>query len=187
MAEPAASTTGTGKTNRGFGMGWKRLTALFIAAAFGITSAWAHGPSRLKVKETVEINAPADKVWAKIGNFQDMSWHPAVTKNEGKGANDAKATRVLTLQGGATIEEQLESYDAEKKSYFYRITNVDVKVLPVSNYSSRLTVTDAGAKTVVEWSGAFSRLPQQRSPPELNDDAAARRYWRLSRRLDNLK
>jgi hypothetical protein len=170
-------------------MGWKRLTVLFIAAAFGITSAGAHGPSRLKVKETVEINAPADKVWAKIGNFQDMSWHPAVTKNEGKGANEAKATRVLTLQGGATIEEQLDSYDAEKKSYFYRITNVDVKVLPVSNYSSRLTVTEAGGKTVVEWSGAFYRgFPNNDPPPELSDEAAAKAVTGVYRGgLDNLK
>ena len=59
--------------------GWL-LLALFP------TPASAHGPSRQKVTETVEINAPADKVWAVIGNFQDMSWHPAVAKLGGQRA-----------------------------------------------------------------------------------------------------
>ena len=44
----------------------------------------------------MEINAPADKVWAVIGNFQDMSWLPPVEKTEGTGGNEPdKATRVL--------------------------------------------------------------------------------------------
>ncbi len=58
----------------------------------------AHGPSRQKVTETVEINAPPEKVWKVIGNFQDMSWHPAVAKLEGQGGNDVNATRTLTLR-----------------------------------------------------------------------------------------
>lgn len=68
----------------------KRL--LIAATIFGLVplaltgAAWAHGPSRQKVVESVEINAPADKVWAVIGNFQDASWIPAVAKTEGKGA-----------------------------------------------------------------------------------------------------
>ncbi len=69
--------------------------------------AFGHGPSRQKVTETVEINAPADKVWAVVGNFQDMSWHPAFAKLEGAGGNDANATRTLTLTSGGTIDEKL--------------------------------------------------------------------------------
>ena len=56
----------------------------------------AHGPTRQKVVETVEINLPPDKVWEVIGNFQDMGWHPAVAKTEGTGGNDAGATRTNT-------------------------------------------------------------------------------------------
>jgi hypothetical protein len=170
-------------------MGWKHLTALAVIAAIGTTAAWAHGPSRLKVKETVEINAPADKVWAKIGNFQDMSWHPAVTKTEGTGGNEPKAARKLTLQGGGTIEEQLETYDAAKHSYFYRISNVDVKVLPVNNYSSSLTVTEENGKSVVEWKGAFYRgFPNNDPPPELSDEAATKAVTGVYRGgLDALK
>jgi hypothetical protein len=90
-----------------------RALALGLAtlALFSIAAS-AHGPSRQKVVETVDINAPADKVWAVIGNFQDMSWHPAVAKLEGTGGNDANATRTLTLQSGGTIAEKLIQNDA---------------------------------------------------------------------------
>ncbi len=97
--------------------------------------ALAHGPSRQKVSETIEINATAAKVWAIIGNFQEMKWHPAVQKTEGRGGNAPEATRKLTLGPNATIDEQLAKYSAETMSYSYTITAVDVKILPVTNYS----------------------------------------------------
>lgn len=52
----------------------------------------AHGPSRQKVVSKIEINAPVEKVWAVVGNFQDMSWHPAIAKTEGSGGNSDGAT-----------------------------------------------------------------------------------------------
>lgn len=154
-------------------MGWKRL-ALVAALLIVPSVAVAHGPTRQKLTETVEISAPPETVWARIGAFQDMSWHPAVEKTEGNGGNDKDATRKLTLKGGGVIEEVMEKYDAAGMNYFYRITNVDVKVLPVTNYSSWLTVKPAeGGKTLVEWKGAFYRgYPNNDPPPELNDEAA---------------
>src|SRR3954470_16242411 len=103
-------------------------SAAALTAAFGpaSTSAWAHGPTRQKVTETIEINAAPAKVWAAMGNFQDMSWHPAVQKTEGTDGNTPdKAKRLLTLGPGATIEEELYKYDPEGMSYSYRITAVD--------------------------------------------------------------
>ena len=153
-----------------------RVVALGLAVlALFPTLASAHGPSRQKVTETVEINAPADKVWAVIGNFQDMSWHPAVAKLEGSGGNDANATRILTLTSGGTIDEKLLSNDAAKKIYKYEITQVDPKVLPVNNYSSSLSVKGEGDKSTVEWKGAFYRgFMNNDPPPELNDEAAVK-------------
>jgi hypothetical protein len=134
----------------------------------------AHGPSRQKVTEKVEIPAPAAKVWAVIGKFQDMSWHPAVEKTEGSGGNEPNATRKLTLKGGGVIEEKLVKY-ADGKSFSYEITNVDVKVLPVSNYSSTISVSEEGGKSVVEWKGAFYRgYVNNDPPPELSDEAAVK-------------
>jgi hypothetical protein len=114
------------------------------------------------VVETVEINAPPEKIWEVIGNFQDMGWHPALAKLEGAGGNAADATRVLTLKSGGTIAEKLIQYDADKKQYKYEITDVDVKVLPVKNYSAMLSVKgDAGKSRL---NGArLPRVHEQRS------------------------
>lgn len=137
--------------------------------------AQAHGPVRQKVTLEVKLDATPDEVWAVIGNFQDMGWHPAVASTTGEGGNEPEATRVLTLgaEDGPTIAEVLDKYSAEKRSYSYRITAVDVAVLPVTNYSSHLTVKDDGGKAVVEWRGAFYRgYPNNDPPPELSDEAA---------------
>ncbi|KYG24832.1 signal peptide protein [Bradyrhizobium sp. AT1] len=152
--------------------------ALAVIGAAGLTAAfgpvWAHGPTRQKVRESIEISAPPAKVWAAISNFQDMSWLPPVTKTTGEKGNEVGATRTLTLQGGATVEEELYKYEPEMQSYSYRITKVDVKVLPVTNYSSTLTVSPApDGKSKLEWAGAFYRgFPNNDPPPELNDEAA---------------
>lgn len=144
--------------------------AAVIAGMAG--AAYAHGPTRQKATESIEINAAPDKVWKVVGNFQDMSWLPIVEKTEGTGGNDKGAKRTLTLKGGPTVEEELDDYTANE-SYHYRIANVDVKVLPVSNYSSKISLKAEGDKTTVTWMGAFYRgFPNNDPPPELSDEAA---------------
>ena len=146
--------------------------AAFVPFAAALP-AWAHGPTRQKVVETVEINLSPDKVWEAIGNFQDMGWHPAVAKTEGSGGNDVGATRTLTLQSGGTVKEKLIKYDAAGKSLSYEITDVDVKVVPVTNYAATLSVKDAGGKSAVEWKSSFYRgFVNNDPPPELSDEAA---------------
>jgi Polyketide cyclase / dehydrase and lipid transport len=153
----------------------KRLALAVALLGLLPAVASAHGPSRQKVTETIEINAPADKVWAVIGNFQDMGWHPAFAKTEGAGANDANATRKLTLAGGGTIDEKLNKYDAAGKSMSYEITNVDVKVVPVTNYTATISVSGTGDKSTVEWKSAFYRgYVNNDPPPELSDEAAVK-------------
>lgn len=171
-------------------MRFMRLAAVAALATVSFT-AQAHGPTRQKVSESVEINAPADKVWAVVGNFQDGSWIPVVEKTEGKGGNELKATRTLTLTGGATVDEELYKYSAEQKSLSYRINKVDVKVLPVNNYSSTIKVepADGGKASEVVWDGAFYRgYMNNDPPPELSDEAAIKAVKALYRGgLDNLK
>ncbi|MFB6448772.1 SRPBCC family protein [Bradyrhizobium tunisiense] len=154
--------------------------ALAVIGTAGLTvtfgPAWGHGPTRQKVRESIEISAPPAKVWAAISNFQDMSWLPIVTKTEGQKGNEVGATRTLTLTGGPTVEEELYKYEPDMQSYSYRITKVDVKVLPVTNYSSTLTVSPApDGKSKLEWAGAFYRgFPNNDPPPELSDEAAVK-------------
>lgn len=138
--------------------------------------AFAHGASRLKETESIEINAAAAKVWKVIGNFHDMSWLPGVVSTTGPGDNTPNvAKRTITLKGGATVDETLYKYDASAMSYSYAIDKVDLKVLPVTNYSSTLVVLPDGDKSKVEWRGAFFRGdPNFNPPPNLSDDAATK-------------
>ena len=155
----------------------KRRLFLIAAAAVTIPSlALAHGPTRQKVTVTTEVAADPAEVWAAIGNFQDMSWHPAVHSSTGEGDNAIDATRQLVLgaEGSPTIDEVLYKYSTEKMSYSYRITAVKVEVLPVTNYSSHLTVKPRdGGGSLVEWRGAFYRGYPNNDPPEELNDAAA--------------
>lgn len=169
--------------------GWIAAAAAAMVSLLAGAPIEAHGPTRQKVTEKVEINAPADKVWAAIGNFQDMGWHPAIAKTEGSGGNDKDAKRVLTLKPGGTIAETLTKHDAAGMSLSYEITEVDVKVLPVANYSATLSVEAQGAKSVVEWKSAFYRgYLNNDPPPELSDEAAVKAIKGVFRSgLDALK
>ncbi len=123
-----------------------RTLALSLALVAAVPfAATAHGPSRQKVNKSIEINAPAG------------------------------AKRTLTLKGGGKIEEALTRYDAASKTLGYEITNVDVKVLPIANYSSTLSVAGEGGKSTVTWKGAFYRgYINNDPPPELSDEAAVK-------------
>ena len=152
---------------------------LFLAAAACTlmpSIALAHGPTRQKITVIAEVAADPTEVWSVVGGFQDMSWHPAVFATKGEGGNEIDATRVLVVseEGGPTIDEILYKYSDEKMSYSYRITAVEVDVLPVTNYSSHLTVkTRDGGGSIIEWRGAFYRGYPNNDPPEdLNDEAA---------------
>ena len=156
----------------------KRRTILAATAlvALAPSLALAHGPTRQKVTLTTEVAASPEEVWAAVGDFQDMSWHPAVFSTTGENGNEIDATRVLTLgaEGGPTISEILYKYDAGKMTYSYRIEEVLVEVLPVTNYSSHLTVKPRdGGGSLIEWRGAFYRGYPNNDPPDNLNDAAA--------------
>ncbi|MGQ9366458.1 SRPBCC family protein [Azospirillum sp. ST 5-10] len=158
------------------GLGPLLAAATAVAVAVTPLAADAHGPTRQKLTKTVAVAAPPDKVWALIGDFGDMQrWHPVVEKTEATDGNNPGSVRVLTLKGGPTITEKLEKYEPEKMTYFYRITDVNIDVLPVTNYSSWLSVRPGdGGGSVVEWKGAFYRGYPNNDPPEKYSDEAAR-------------
>ena len=176
-------------------MKMQQFLRLCVAVAAFVTVApmlaAAHGPTRQKTTQSVEIAAPPAAVWAVLSDFHNMSWLPGVEKTTGEGGNTPDvAKRVITLKGGATVEESLYKYDDAAMTYSYRIEKVDVKVLPVNNYSSTIAVLpgeNGGSK--VEWRGAFYRgHPNNDPPPELNDEAAVKAVNALYRAgLDNLK
>ena len=158
------------------------LAALLVVGA--VQTADAHGPTRKKVEETVNINASPDKIWKVMGNFQDMSWLPGVKSTTGTGGNSIDpqnddnevAHRTITLDGGGQIQEGLYKYDAAEHTYSYRIDKVDIKVLPVNDYSSTIKVEPSadGKGSTVTWRGAFYRGYMNNDPPPDMDDAASK-------------
>ena len=151
------------------------LAALTLAGTFSMAgTALAHGPTRQKVVEKITINAPADKVWAQIKDFDALAkWHPAVAKSPADKGNSEGSVRKLELKGGGALEETRERYNDAGKSYGYRAK--DGGALPVTNYTSTITITPDGGKSTVEWRGAFYRgFPNNDPPPDQNDEAAVK-------------
>jgi hypothetical protein len=170
----------------------KALYLMGMALAFVAPSvAFAHGPSRQKTTKSIEIDAPAAKVWKVIGNFQDMGWCEDVAKTTGTGGNEPNtATRVVTLKSGATITQDLTRYEPKEMLYGYFTDKVDVKVLPVNDYSGEIQVkAESADKSKVVWEAAFYRgYMNNDPPPQLNDAASLKAVnTLLETRLAGLK
>ncbi|MBP0614474.1 SRPBCC family protein [Jiella sp. KSK16Y-1] len=151
----------------------------------------AHGPTRQKASVTITIDAAPEKVWAVIGNFGDMSWHPKVALTDAPKGNEKGSVRTLGYTSGGMMEEELSKYDAGKMSYSTFIGHVNIDVLPATNYSSTITVkpADGGAKSDVTWRAAFYRgYPNNDPPAELNDEASVKGVTDfITEGLENLK
>jgi len=168
----------------------KLITAL-IASAFVIPfTVFANEATTLNVEEKIEVNAPASAVWFNLHSFGDMgAWHPAVKKTEiVEGYNNkAGAVRLLTLQDGSTIKERLLDYKFKEKNYEYEIIE---GVLPVSNYVSTLTVTEAkDGKSLIVWKGNFKRKDLSENPAagQSDEDAVKTVTGVYKGGLENLK
>ena len=150
--------------------------------------AFSHGAPRLKVEESIIINAAPADVWNAIKNFDSIDkWHPAVKSVKASG-NDNGATRTLTLGNDGTIDETLKKVDHEKMVMNYAISAMsnsgdiddhgekhEVPVVPVSKYKSWLSVKAEGEGSKVSWKGKFFRAyhgHQSVPPKELNDNTA---------------
>ena len=170
------------------------VTASLIAAAAvaPITRARAHDAQRVKLVTWVHIAAPPAKVWGIIGHFHDLSWDRLVARTEGTGGDTPEtATRTVTLKSGGVLPvEELTRYEPQNFTYATFLPHVDLKVLPVTNYSSIVVVLpepDGGSR--VEWRSAFYRgYPNFNPPPELNETAAIHAVEAMTQpALDGLK
>jgi carbon monoxide dehydrogenase subunit G len=151
----------------------QRILAAPLLALLCLSAA-AHGPTRQKVTEKITIAAPAAAVWARIGNFDALKdWHPAVAESTANKGNEEGSVRIVKLKNGGQLVESLENYNAAQMKYSYRAK--DGGALPVTNYTSTISVTADGNQSVVEWRGAFYRgYPNNDPPPDQNDEAAVK-------------
>jgi hypothetical protein len=105
------------------------------------------------VNVTEEIAGPAADVFAVLGDFTGVQVGGPITAVEYEGEGIGMV-RSISL-GGGLIVERLEVHDPVAMHFAYCITNDDC-VLPVSNYTSKLQITDLGAQGCrVEWIGSF--------------------------------
>lgn len=171
------------------GAGALRLL-LAVGTASGVSSSWACGPTRNKHTTTIEIDVPASKVWAVVGNYADFGWTGKIGRTEATGGLVPEvAHRRWQFASGATFTDQLSTYDSQEMTIAFRTESGDVSALPVSNYASRITVRADGDHSTVEWRGAFIRgYPNNDPPPELSDKAAVAAVTEFQQAaLDNLK
>jgi hypothetical protein len=105
------------------------------------------------VEMSIALNAPAETVWELIGGFADLPrWLPVVMRSE-EIHDGGKLQRRLTLEGGATVLEQLDRHDEASRSYSYTI---QTSPLPVAGYRSEVSVRDDGPRRcTVRWAGTF--------------------------------
>ena len=157
-----------------------------VVALFFTATVNAHGPVRGKMTATISIDAAADDVWAVISQYDDMSWHPVIASTTADKGNKKGSVRILTLQDGHKITEELKAYKADKMSYKYKIIDMttvktiqhsgqdeNIPVVPVENYAAKLTVKGKGSKSVVTWVATYYRGYVNNNPPEELNEAAA--------------
>jgi carbon monoxide dehydrogenase subunit G len=136
----------------------------------------AHGPTRQKLSESIEINAAPEAVWALVGDYaHPEKWLPAVASTTSQGGTEKGTMRELTLKSGGAIKEELKSRDDGKMSIQYKIVDpTEPAVFPVNNYSATITVEASPAGgSKVEWNTAFYRWFLNNNPPEGQNEAAA--------------
>jgi carbon monoxide dehydrogenase subunit G len=150
------------------------LSLLSVLAGYNGDALGASSARTLKVAKSVEISAPASKVWHVIDDFNALHrWLPTIEETQiTKGQNNKPdAIRLLSLRAGGTVEQKLLAYDADGMSYTYNILR---GVLPVSDYESTIKVEPAGRnQTKVNWTSTFRRKDTGDKPAPGADDKAA--------------
>lgn len=170
-----------------------RKCAVLLLVAGVVSSANAFADAReLSIFHSIAIAAPADEVWAMIGDFGGIQrWAPGTESSRLilHDRNETGAIRLLRRRGdGTQVTEKLLDYDPYNRRMTY--TYVD-GVVRAADYYSEVVVKDAGAgRSVVEWRGRFKRLAYWTdNPPAGQDDKAALDFLNGAYKsgLDNLK
>jgi mxaD protein len=130
-------------------------------------------PKQLKVVETTVINAPADKVWAAVKDFDSLDkWHPAIAKDEIVSGSNNKpgAVRALSIKDGPVIKEKLVAFSNTTHSFTYKFVDTP---FPIKDYVSTLHVkANKDGTSLVRWSSTFKRKNPAENPPDAENDQA---------------
>ena len=122
---------------------------LVLAAA--AIAAGTLGAQAASINKSIDVKAPADKVWAMIGPFCSIKdWHPAI----GECTESGEVRTLTTKDGKAQFVEKKIASDKKTMSYSYAI---EKSPLPITGYTSTLKVTPKGAnESTVQWSSTYT-------------------------------
>lgn len=104
------------------------------------------------------INAPAERVWARIRDFNALpAWHPLIVESRIEGgapSDQVGCVRDFRLKDGGRIREKLLALSDYEFSFSYSILE---SPMGVENYISTLKLTPVtdGNRTFAEWSAEF--------------------------------
>lgn len=101
---------------------------------------------------SIEIAAPADRVWQLVGGFDSLpDWLPYIPTST---LSEGGRVRHLANPGGDTLVERLIAFDERGRSYSYAILQAP---FPVKDYQATIRVVGNGRQGArVDWSGTFT-------------------------------
>lgn len=117
-----------------------------------------------KVYVSAVINVAADRVWARIRDFNALpDWHPVVAASrieDGKPADQVGCVRAFELADGAKLREQLLALSDYDYTCTYSILESE---MGVRNYIATLKLTPVTEteQTFAEWSAEFDCAPDK--------------------------
>lgn len=155
-----------------------KLLTLLVAGCAGLFSSAPvfADAEELSIFHTITINAPADEVWAMVGDFGGIQrWAPGTESSRLilHDRNETGAIRQLRRRGdGTQVTEKLLDYDPQNRRMAYTYVDGEVRA---ADYYSEVWVKEVGpGRSVVEWRGRFKRLAYWTdAPPAGQDDQAA--------------
>ena len=110
------------------------------------------------------IGAPVGAVWERVRDFNGLpGWHPLISESRiegGEPPDRVGCIRVLTLQDGSTVREQLLGLSDYDLFCTYSILESS---MGVEGYVAtlRLTPVTDGDRTFAEWSAEFDCVPER--------------------------
>jgi hypothetical protein len=115
-----------------------------------------------RVARSTIIDAPVDRVWAVLRDFNGQSaWHPPIAKSSierNRPADSIGCVRRLTLRDGAELREQLLTLSDLEMTYSYCLLDTPIALFNYVAHVRLLPVTD-GNRTFWQWEGRFTTRP----------------------------
>lgn len=131
------------------------------------TTVYADGQSSAhqKVAETITLTADPSKVWALVGNFEEVArWNPTVEKSLAIDESQSSPTRLVVFKnhGGREIDVLDERDDTQMTLRYHRLSGS----LPLSSYRVVLRVSPGPAPgtSVVSWQGSYVAVATESDP-----------------------